>query len=128
MSKDRKSSCDNGYENGIIKLTFCRNLKVNLELLIMPHRPEHRTEALVKRLNRIEGQLGGVRRMIEEEKPFDEVIIQLNAIKSATQRISQILLEAHTDHTFLNATVEGMDPHKEIESLRRAIAQYSKML
>jgi len=95
---------------------------------MMPHRPEHRVESLVKRLNRIEGQLGGVRRMIEEEKPFDEVIIQLNAIKSATQRISQILLEAHTDHTFHNATGEGMDPAKELESLRRAVTQYSKML
>jgi len=94
----------------------------------MPHRPEHRVEALVKRLNRIEGQLGGVRRMIEDEKPFDEVIIQLNAIKSATQRISQILLEAHTEHTFHNATEIGLDTVKELESLRRAVAQYSKML
>lgn len=94
----------------------------------MPHRPEHRVDALVKRLNRIEGQLGGVRRMIEEEKPFDEVIIQLNAIKSATQRISQILLDAHTEHSFYNALEDGYDPAKELESLRRAVNQYSKML
>jgi len=94
----------------------------------MPHRPEHRTDALVRRLNRIEGQLGGVRRMIEDDKPFDEVIIQLNAIKSATQRISQILLEAHTEHTFHNATKKGFDPVRELESLRQAVAQYSKML
>ena len=94
----------------------------------MPHKPEHRVDALIKRLNRIEGQIGGVRRMIEDDKPFDEVIIQLNAIKSATQRISQILLEAHADHTFHNATVESQDPEKELESLRRAVAQYSKML
>jgi len=94
----------------------------------MSHRPEHRTDALVKRLNRIEGQIGGVRRMIQEEKPFDEVIIQLNAIKSATQKISQILLEAHTDHTFHNATALGLSPEKELESLRRAVTQYSKLL
>jgi len=94
----------------------------------MPHKPEHRVDALVKRINRIEGQLGGVRRMIEDDKPFDEVIIQLNAIKSATQRISQILLEAHTEHTFYNATTLGEDAEKELESLRRAVTQYSKML
>ena len=94
----------------------------------MSHRPEHRVDALVKRLNRIEGQLGGVRRMIEEEKPFDEVIIQLNAIKSATQRVSQILLDAHTEHTFHNATTDGVDAMRELESLRRAVSQYSKML
>ena len=94
----------------------------------MAHKPEHRVDALVKRINRIEGQLGGVRRMIEEEKPFDEVILQLNAIKSATQRISQILLDAHTDHTFYNVTEGGQNPERELESLRRAINQYSKMI
>ena len=94
----------------------------------MAHRPEHRVDALVKRLNRIEGQLGGVRRMIEAEKPFDEVIIQLNAIKSATQRISQILLEAHVDHTFHNAMNEVSSADRELDSLRRAVTQYSKLL
>ena len=94
----------------------------------MPHLPVHRSDALIKRLNRIEGQLGGVRKMIEQEKPFDEVIIQLNAIKSATQRISQILLEAHADHTFYNVTEEKANAEKELNSLRRAITQYSKML
>lgn len=94
----------------------------------MSHRPEHRVESLIKRLNRIEGQLGGVRRMIEAEQPFDEVIIQLNAIKSATQRVSQILLEAHAEHTFHNATQMGLDAEKELASLRRAVSQYSKLL
>ena len=93
----------------------------------MSHNVNHQIESLTKRINRIEGQLGGIRKMITEEKPFDEVIIQLNSVKSAVQQISQILLEAHAEHTFYYAT-HGMNSSNELESLKRAINQYSKML
>lgn len=93
----------------------------------MSHQPDHQVENLVKRINRIEGQIGGIKKMIVEEKPFDEVIIQLNSAKSALQKISQILLEAHADHTFMNA-IENGKAEAELESLRKAIHQYSKML
>ena len=81
----------------------------------------------IDRINRIEGQIGGIKKMIVDEKPFDEVIIQLNSAKAAIQKISQILLEAHADHTFIDA-VESGKTEQELESLRRAIHQYSKML
>lgn len=93
----------------------------------MSHSPDHQAQNLIKRINTIEGQLGGIRKMIIEEKPFDELIIQLNSTKSAIQKISQILLEAHTDHMFYEA-IEKENPTKEIESLKRAIKQYSKIL
>jgi len=93
----------------------------------MTHHPEHSKESIVKRLNRIEGQIGGIKNMINDERPYDEVIIQLNSSRSALQKISQILLEAHADHTFIDAVASGQ-PEKELESLRRAIKQYSKMI
>ncbi len=73
----------------------------------MSHRPDHQVDNLVKRINRIEGQIGGIKKMIVDEKPFDEVIIQLNSAKAAIQKISQILLEAHADHTFMDAVKAG---------------------
>lgn len=93
----------------------------------MSHQPNHEVKNLISRLNRIEGQIGGIKKMITEERPFDEVIIQLNSTKSAIQKMSQILLEAHADHTFMDAVSSG-HTEKELESLRRAIKQYSKML
>lgn len=47
----------------------------------MSHNKNHEVRNLVKRINRIEGQVGGIRRMIQDEKPFEEVIIQLNSTK-----------------------------------------------
>lgn len=92
----------------------------------MTHHPDHSKESIVKRLNRIEGQIGGIKNMIIDERPYDEVIVQLNSSRSALQKISQILLEAHADHTFRDAVSSGQT-EKELESLRRAIKQYSKM-
>lgn len=93
----------------------------------MTHHPDHSKESIVKRLNRIEGQIGGIKNMIIDERPYDEVIVQLNSSRSALQKISQILLEAHADHTFRDAVASGQ-AEKELESLRRAIKQYSKMI
>lgn len=53
--------------------------------------PEHRTKNLISRINRIEDQVRGIRKMVEEEKAYDEIIIQLNAVQSAAQKIRQNL-------------------------------------
>lgn len=60
----------------------------------MSHKPDHQIDNLVKRINRIEDQSGGIKKMIVDAKPFGEVIFQLNSTKAAIQKISQILLEA----------------------------------
>ena len=94
----------------------------------MSHNKNHEIENLVKRINRIEGQVGGIRRMIQDEKPFEEVIIQLNSTKSAIQKISQLLLEAHADHMFMHAVGDSALEAEELASLQKAIHQYRKLL
>ena len=87
----------------------------------------HDTEKLCQRINRIEGQLGGIRKMLESDKPCDEIIIQLNSAKSALQKISQIVLEDHMEHCVLDALRDG-EGEEQIESLKRALSQFSKMV
>jgi DNA-binding FrmR family transcriptional regulator len=93
----------------------------------MSTRQHHDIEKLCQRINRIEGQLGGIRKMLESDKPCDEIIIQLNSAKSALQRISQIILEDHLDHCVLDAIRDG-EGEVQIESLKRALGQYTKMI
>jgi DNA-binding FrmR family transcriptional regulator len=85
----------------------------------------HDTEKLVMRLNRIEGQIGGIRKMLESDSPCDEIIIQINSARSALQKISQIVLEDHLRHCVLEALEGGKEP--QLESLKRAMNQFSKM-
>lgn len=93
----------------------------------MSTKQHHDVEKLCKRINRIEGQLGGIRKMLESNKPCDEIIIQLNSAKSALQKISQIVLEDHLDHCVLDAMREG-NGEVQIDSLKRALSQFTKMV
>ena len=93
----------------------------------MANRPHHDVEKLCQRLNRVEGQLGGIRKMLENDEPCDEIIIQLNSAKAALQKISQIVLEDHREHCVIDSLQEG-GREPQIESLKRAISQYTKMV
>jgi DNA-binding FrmR family transcriptional regulator len=87
----------------------------------------HDVENLCRRISRVEGQLGGISRMLREDKPCDEIIIQLNSAKAALQKISQIVLEDHLEHCVLDAMREGRGD-AQVESLKRALSQYTKMI
>ena len=93
----------------------------------MPTNQHHDVEKLCQRIKRIEGQLGGIRKMLENNKPCDEIIIQLNSSKAALQKVSQIVLEDHLDHCVLDALRNG-DGEVQVESLKRALSQYTKMV
>ena len=50
---------------------------------------------LINRLNRIEGQVRGITKMITSDKSCDDVLVQITAIKSALDSLSRVLLEDH---------------------------------
>lgn len=53
-------------------------------------------DALLKRLRRIEGQVRGIQRMVEESKYCVDILIQIAAVRAALDRVGMILLEDHT--------------------------------
>ena len=59
------------------------------------HREQTEYEALLKRLNRIEGQVRGVRGMVEKECYCTDILIQVSAIQSALNAFSRELLANH---------------------------------
>lgn len=87
----------------------------------------HDVEKLCQRLGRIEGQLSGICKMLKDDKPCDEIIIQLNSAKAALQKISQIVLNDHLDHCVLSALRDGQG-EAQVDSLKRALDQYTKMI
>jgi len=50
---------------------------------------------VISRLNRIEGQIKGVQRMIEEDRYCNDVLIQLAAVENAVKSLAGIILENH---------------------------------
>ena len=64
-------------------------------------------DALVRRLNRIEGQVRGIRRMVEEPRPCIEVLQQLAAAEAALNRISLAVFRHHVDHCVRDGLARG---------------------
>jgi DNA-binding FrmR family transcriptional regulator len=62
---------------------------------------------LVNRLKRIEGQVRGVARMIEEDRYCIDVMTQLRAVRAALNRVESELLKGHLDHCIESAIVGG---------------------
>jgi CsoR family transcriptional regulator, copper-sensing transcriptional repressor len=62
---------------------------------------------LVSRLNRIEGQIRGVKGLIEKDTYCDDVITQISAIQSALNSVSKILLEGHLKGCVMDRINEG---------------------
>ena len=60
--------------------------------VVQPNKP-----ALLKRMNRIEGQVRGVAKMVEEDRYCVDVLTQISAIQSALDALAMQLLENHTN-------------------------------
>ena len=72
-------------------------------------RPETTKKDLISRLNRIEGQVRGISKMIEEDRYCGDVLIQLSAISSSIESLSLKILEKHLKHCVKNDVLEGHD-------------------
>lgn len=59
------------------------------------HHPEEIKKDLVNRLNRIEGQIRGIKGMVEKDVYCDDIITQLAACQSALNSVAKVLFEWH---------------------------------
>lgn len=73
------------------------------------HHPQHVKKDMVTRLNRIEGQIRGIKGMIEQDAYCDDVITQLSATQSALNSVAKILLEGHLKGCVVDRLAEGND-------------------
>lgn len=62
---------------------------------------------LLNRLKRVEGQVRGVARMVEEDRYCVDVLTQLQAIRAALSRVESEMLKAHLGHCIESAIVSG---------------------
>jgi DNA-binding FrmR family transcriptional regulator len=82
-------------------------------------------EALHKRLNRIEGQVHGIGRMIDEERYCIDILQQIRAIKSALARVEDAVLKDHAATCVSAAIASGSESEqrKKFEELVELMAK-----
>ncbi len=79
-----------------------------------------------KRLKKIIGQLNAIDKMIDDEVPCVDLLIQINAAKSALHKVGQVVLEGHINHCMKDTIIHG-DIDKSLSELAKAIEHFSRM-
>ena len=70
---------------------------------------KHENRKSLPRLSRIEGQVRGVARMIEEDRYCIDVLTQIRAIRAALDKVEQEVLSHHLDHCVTDAFIAGSE-------------------
>jgi DNA-binding FrmR family transcriptional regulator len=84
-------------------------------------------DAILKRLSRIEGQVRGVRGMVEADAYCIDVLTQLSAITRALDGVGLRLLADHTDHCVRNAIERGgADADTKVDELMAAVERFAR--
>jgi DNA-binding FrmR family transcriptional regulator len=81
--------------------------------------------AVLVRLRRIEGQVRGIQRMVENERYCIDVLTQANAVKAGVEQVSLLLLNDHVAHCVATAIRDG-DSDAKIRELTAAIRRFVK--
>ena len=89
------------------------------------------TEGLLRRLGRIEGQVRGIARMVEEEKYCIDILTQVSAVNAALHKVSLGLVEGHIAHCVVGAARDAEatgNPEIVNEKVREASAAIGRLL
>ena len=84
-------------------------------------------DAITKRLKRIEGQVRGLIKMVEEDKGCEEILIQIGSVKAALHKTGQVILEGHLGHCVIDGIRDGKEA-ETIKKLSSAIEQFSRIV
>jgi CsoR family transcriptional regulator, copper-sensing transcriptional repressor len=82
-------------------------------------------KSVTARLKRIEGQIGGLQRMVEEDRYCVDVLTQISAVRAALQKVEEEILRDHVSHCVAAAFVSGdtMDQRQKVEELVETIGR-----
>ena len=77
------------------------------------------SSGVTQRLARIAGQVNGIRDMVEEGRPCDDLLVQLSSASSALTQVARLIMAEHLEHCVL-AGFETGDRETTVENLKKA--------
>jgi DNA-binding FrmR family transcriptional regulator len=91
----------------------------------MREKPNVSKGDILNRFKRIEGQVKGIQRMIEEDKNCIDILTQISAVRAAINRAGSLMLEAHS-MTCIEEITSSDDRDKAMKELSIAIQSFIK--
>ena len=85
-------------------------------------------DALIKRLHRIEGQVRGVERMVEDDRYCIDVLTQISAVSRALDSLALEVLDDHVNHCVAGALASGDadEAGRKAEELLEAVQRFAR--
>ncbi|MFC4404143.1 metal-sensing transcriptional repressor [Gracilibacillus xinjiangensis] len=92
-----------------------------------PSKPRSSDEkqAVINRLKRIEGQVRGIQKMVEEDRYCMDILVQISAIQAALKKVGYSVTERHMKHCVSDAILSG-DGDDAIRELLQVMKQFTK--
>jgi DNA-binding FrmR family transcriptional regulator len=92
----------------------------------MKHAPPARHTDQLARLRRIEGQVAGIARMVEEERYCVDILTQVRAVRAALKRVEGAVVRTHVEHCVANAVRSGAEAERrqKIEELLDVLGRF----
>jgi len=87
------------------------------------YRPDKMKASLISRLNRIEGQIRGIKGMIEKDAYCDDILNQIASVQAAMNSVSKLLLENHMKSCLISRVQAG-----EMEVVDELLKTIEKMM
>ena len=84
------------------------------------------SENIHRRMNKIIGQLNAINKMVDEDVPCEDILMQINAAKSALHKVGQVILEGHLNHCVRDGLEHG-DAEKTISEFAKAVEHFARM-
>lgn len=84
-------------------------------------------EKIQNRLRRIEGQVRGVQRMVDEEAYCVDVLTQISSVVSAMEKVGALLLKDHVEHCVRESIEKGEGADEKIEELTSAVERFLRV-
>src|SRR5262249_51959531 len=85
--------------------------------------------SLVKRLHRIEGQVRGIEKMVDDDRYCIDILTQISAFSTALESVAFKILEDHVNHCVARALASGdeADAETKTRELLEAVQRFAKM-
>lgn len=89
--------------------------------------PSQYKEDIIRRLNRIEGQVKGIRKMVEDEKYCGDILTQIAAVRAAVNKVGGLVLDNYSK-TCMKSAIASQDGEQVIDELVETIQRFLKFV
>lgn len=93
----------------------------------MDEQKKESKEDILKRLRRIEGQVKGIQKMIEEDKQCVDLLTQVAAVRAAINKVGSLILEKHSMTCIENA-ISSEDKQKALSELAKTMQSFMRFV